>query len=123
MTWLAVLAGGAFGTAARHLVNVASARVLGTSAPYATAMVNLAGSLAIGLLAGALVARRFSLSLNAQTFVFVGILGGFTTFSSFMLDSLTLLETGRPGQAVLNLGGQLLAGLMLVYAGYRLGQM
>jgi CrcB protein len=83
--------------------------------------VNLIGSLVIGVLAGALAAERMSMSPSVRTFLFVGILGGFTTFSSLMLDSLTQFEAGVPLKALVNLCGQLAAGLLLVYGGYYMG--
>jgi CrcB protein len=83
--------------------------------------VNLIGSVVIGVLAGALAANRLSMSRPVQAFVFVGILGGFTTFSTFMLDSLTLMQTAGPQRAAINLIGQLAAGLALTYAGYQIG--
>src|SRR3954453_365080 len=86
MIWLAVAAGGALGSMARHGVNIVFAHVLERAVPHATAAVNLAGSLAIGLLSGAVASGRLHLSPEMRTFVFVGILGGFTTFSSFFLD-------------------------------------
>ena len=94
---------------------------MGSPSPWATAAVNMIGSIVIGVLAGALAANRLSMSRSAQVFVFVGVLGGFTTFSSFMLDSLTLIETGAPVRAVVNLGGQLALGMFLIYAGYQVG--
>src|SRR5262245_6679784 len=120
MMWVAVVVGGALGTAARHAVNLAMARVISTPVPWATATVNMIGSLVIGVLAGALAAERLSMSPFTRTFVFVGILGGFTTFSSFMLDSLTLMHADMPFKAVLNLAGQLVLGLALTVAGYYL---
>ena len=120
MIWMAVLVGGALGSAARHAVNMSAERWLGKPGPLSTATVNMIGSLVIGLLAGAIAARRLTMTTTVRAFVFVGILGGFTTFSSFMLDSLTLLEGGAPGHAALNLVGQLVLGFMLVYVGYRL---
>jgi len=120
MTWVAVMLGGAVGTAARHAVNLAAARLISAPVPWATAIVNMVGSLAIGVLAGALAGERLSMSPFTRTFVFVGILGGFTTFSSFMLDSLTLMHADMPFKAVLNLAGQLLLGLALTVAGYYL---
>lgn len=119
--WIAILLGGALGSVARHGVNVAAARMLTTPGPWPTALVNMIGSLTIGVLAGAIAAERLSLSPVARAFVFVGILGGFTTFSSFMLDSFALIETGAAAKAALNLAGQLLLGLILTYAGYQLG--
>lgn len=118
-TWMAVLLGGALGSIARHGVNVVTARIIGAPSPWATGAVNMLGSLAIGVLAGALAANRLSMSRSAQVFVFVGILGGFTTFSSFMLDSLTLAQTGLPAKAIVNLLGQLVLGLAFTYMGYQ----
>jgi len=120
-TWMAVFLGGALGSVARHAINVVTARIMGSPSPWATAAVNMIGSIVIGVLAGALAANRLSMSRSAQVFVFVGVLGGFTTFSSFMLDSLTLIETGAPVRAVVNLGGQLALGMFLIYAGYQVG--
>jgi CrcB protein len=120
MTWVAVVMGGALGTAARHAVNLAMARAISTPVPWATATVNMIGSLVIGVLAGALADERLSMSQFARTFVFVGILGGFTTFSSFMLDSLTVIHAGAPIKAALNLVGQLALGLALTIGGYYL---
>src|SRR4051794_12804806 len=102
MIWMAVLLGGALGSGVRHGFNIAVARLLGSPGPYGTATVNMVGSLCIGVLAGALAAQRVSMSAPARAFVFVGILGGFTTFSSFMLDSLTLLEAGLGARAAAN---------------------
>jgi fluoride exporter len=121
MTWIAVILGGALGSVARHGVNLAVARVMGSPGPYATATVNMLGSFAVGLLAGALASQRLTMTPSVRAFVFVGVLGGFTTFSSFMLDALTQLERGTPGGSVINLVGQVLVGFVLVYIGYRLG--
>jgi CrcB protein len=118
MTWISVILGGAAGCAARHAVNLAFARFTGSAMPMATATVNLAGSLVIGALAGLIAIGRLHMSPHTRTFVFVGILGGFTTFSSFMLDTLTLVQTGREGPAFVNLALQLAGGLACVWAGY-----
>ena len=119
--WLAVLLGGALGSAARHGVNLLTASVVGRAAPYATGSVNMLGSLVVGLLAGALASQRLTMSEPVRVFIFVGILGGFTTFSSLMLDSLTLFHSGSVTSAALNLMGQLAVGLALVVVGYRIG--
>ncbi len=71
--------------------------------PYATAAVNLLGSLAIGLLAGLIATGRVHMSTELRTFVFVGILGGFTTFSSYMLDTFTLGHAGEHALAFWNM--------------------
>jgi CrcB protein len=117
----AVAAGGAAGSAARHAVNVVFSHLFERVTPYATASVNLTGSFIIGLLAGLLAVGRLQMSPPMRTFVFVGILGGFTTFSSFMLDTLTLGRGGEPALALWNVAGQTALGLLLVWVGYRLG--
>jgi len=109
MVWLAVIAGGAFGTAARHGVNILFSQVFARPIPYATAAVNLIGAGVIGLLAGSLASGRIHMTMLSRSFVFVGVLGGFTTFSSFMLDTLSLNYSGEPGLAFANVLGQKVA--------------
>ena len=121
MTWVAVLLGGALGSAARHGVNLVTARLLGNPTPLATAAVNMIGSFAIGVLAGALATERLTLTPGERTLLITGILGGFTTFSSLMLDTLVLWQAGSMMKAVANLLGQFVVGCVLVYLGYRLG--
>jgi CrcB protein len=118
--WISVAAGGAIGSLARHGVNVAFAHMFVRPAPYATAAVNLIGSAAIGVLAGLIASERLSMTPVMRAFVFVGLLGGFTTFSSFMLDTLTLTHAGDRGLALTNVLGQTVAGVIVVYAGYYL---
>jgi CrcB protein len=118
MTWISVILGGAAGCAARHAVNLACARFTGSAMPMATATVNLSGSLVIGALAGLIAIGKLHMPPHVRTFVFVGILGGFTTFSSFMLDTLTLAQSGREGTALANLAVQLAGGVACVWAGY-----
>lgn len=87
--------------------------------PWATFTVNVCGCLAIGLLAG--LAGRFHLfSENATLFLFTGLLGGFTTFSSFGLETLLLLRRGEWGWAALYVVGSLLLGLLAVWLGMKL---
>jgi fluoride exporter len=121
MIWLAVGAGGALGSLARHGVNVAFTHLLGRAMPYATACVNIAGSLAIGCLAALIASGRLQVSSELRAFVFVGILGGFTTFSSFMIDTFTLGQGGDHTLAVWNVVLQIALGLGAVWGGYRVG--
>jgi len=121
MIWLAVAAGGALGSMARHGVNIFFSHVLERATPYATGAVNLLGSLAIGVLAARIASGRLHLSTEMRTFVFVGILGGFTTFSSFMLDTFTLGHGGQTSIAFWNVALQTALGLAFVWGGYRLG--
>jgi CrcB protein len=118
--WLAVGAGGALGAMARHGLNhLVHQRALGAAFPYGIFIVNVAGSFAIGLIAGLLAGNRVELSHAARTFVIVGFLGGFTTFSSFSLDTLALARDGHAGLALLNAAGQVVLSLAAVWAGYR----
>jgi fluoride exporter len=121
MIWLAVAGGGALGSIARHGVNLLFSHVLERAVPYATATVNLLGSSAIGLLAAMLATGRLQMSNELRTFVFVGILGGFTTFSSFMLDTFTLGHGGDHSLAFWNVAVQTAFGLLAVWGGYRVG--
>ena len=117
---VAVAVGGAVGSLARHGVNIAVGQLVGRPVPYATAAANLIGSAAIGALAGLIASGRLNMAPAMRAFVFVGLLGGFTTFSSLMLDTLTLTHAGERSLAIANLLGQALMGLAAVYAGYYL---
>ena len=118
--WMAVAVGGAVGSMLRHGVNVAVNAITTHVVPAGVAVVNLSGCLVIGLLAGAIATEQWSPSPPARAFVFVGLLGGFTTFSSFGLDTLTLVQHGQAMIAVTNIGVQVGAGLAAVFAGYAL---
>ena len=88
---LAVAAGGVTGAVARYLVYVAVGHLLGSGFPYATLIVNIVGSLAMGVLVE-LMALVWSTSAEMRLFLTTGILGAFTTFSSFSLDFAVLYE-------------------------------
>jgi CrcB protein len=122
VVWLVIGVGAALGGIARHAINQAvHGRVPGATFPAGIFLVNVVGSAAIGVLAGLLAANRLEMSPNARAFVFVGILGGFTTFSSFSLDTLALARDGHLGQALANAGGQVGLSLLAVWIGYRVG--
>jgi CrcB protein len=120
MGFLIVFLGGGFGAALRHGVNLASARLLGTAFPYATLFENVTGSLVMGLLAG-WFAFKGDLPQGWRLFLTTGMLGGYTTFSAFSLDTALLYERGELALAALyvlasvalSIGG-LFAGLALV---------
>jgi CrcB protein len=119
MLWIYVALGGAIGSIARHEVGKAIARLSPTHVtPYATALVNLVGCFVIGFLAGLVASHRMTMSPGLRAFVFVGILGGFTTFSSFGLDTFSLAHGGRPAAAIVNAFVQVVAGCVLVAVGY-----
>lgn len=118
--FLIVGLGGALGAMGRHGVNMASLKLMGPDFPYGTLTVNIAGGILIGLLAGCF-AHFTSWSQELRLFLVVGVLGGFTTFSSFSLDTILLFEKGAylpavsyvTASFVLSLGGTV-AGLWLI---------
>jgi fluoride exporter len=97
-----VFVGAGLGGVARHLVNLASAQAFGPTFPFGTVIVNVVGSFAMGLLA-VLFAGRIGAgwAQDARMFLLTGVLGGFTTFSAFSLDAVSLLDDGQTGAAVI----------------------
>ncbi len=89
-----VFLGAGIGGALRHGVNVASSRLFGLGFPFGTLIVNIAGSFLMGLLAG-YFAFRPGVDQHMRLFLTTGILGGFTTFSAFSLDTMLLIERNR----------------------------
>lgn len=111
----AVAAGGMVGAVLRHLVNVAAMKVAGPGFPVGTMIVNVAGSFAMGALVAAM-ALSWNVSQEMRLFLAVGLLGSFTTFSTFSLDVYTLFERGTYGPLILYAFGSFglsLAGLVL----------
>jgi CrcB protein len=94
MAYLIVFFGGGLGAALRHGMNIAAARTLGTAFPYGTLIINITGSIAMGLIAG-YFAFRGDASQHWRLFLTTGILGGYTTFSAFSLDAALLYERGE----------------------------
>ena len=121
MIWIVIGAGGAIGAMARHGLNhLVHQRALSSTFPLGIFLVNVLGSAAIGVLAGLLASNRLALSFPMRSFLIVGVLGGFTTFSSFSFDTLALMKDGHAGQAILNAAGQVVLSLVAVWAGFRL---
>jgi fluoride exporter len=100
MNALIVFIGGGLGAALRHSVNVAVARMFGSGFNYATLFENVSGSLVMGLLVG-YFAFKGGVSQHWRLFLTTGILGGYTTFSAFSLDTILLYERGELGLAAL----------------------
>ena len=92
--YLVVLLGAGLGGALRHAVNIASLRLLGSAFPYGTVTVNVIGSVIMGLLAG-WFAHKADPGETWRLFLTTGILGGFTTFSTFSLETALLWERGQ----------------------------
>ncbi|MFI0845799.1 fluoride efflux transporter CrcB [Mesorhizobium sp. IMUNJ 23232] len=112
---LLVAVGGGIGAALRHLVNVAAMR-LGSSFPWGTLAINIAGCFIMGVFIDVL-ARRFNASNELRLFVATGILGGFTTFSAFSLDFAVLWERGAMLPALAYAGASLIGTLIAVFLG------
>ena len=120
MGFLVVFLGGGIGAALRHGVNLAVARVLGSGFNYATLLENVSGSLVMGLLVGYFTFKG-TIPQPWRLFLTTGILGGYTTFSAFSLDTVLLYERGELGLAAVyviasvafSIGG-LMAGLLLI---------
>ena len=115
--FLIVFLGGGLGAALRHGVNRLSLAWFGPAFPVGTLLVNIAGSLMMGLLIGAFAAME-PVSNNMRLFLATGILGGFTTFSAFSLDALTLWERGHVGLAALYVAASVLLSLAAIGAGF-----
>ncbi len=100
--WIAI--GGALGSIARYWMAVGVARLTGPDFPWGTILINILGSFVIGLFAALTAAGtgRWAVPADLRSFVMVGICGGFTTFSSFSLQTLELMRDGRMGQAMAN---------------------
>jgi CrcB protein len=109
--------GGALGSVARYLLSTFVLRATGTLFPLGTFVVNVIGCLVFGAIAGA-VSQRVQLAPALRLFLLTGILGGFTTFSSYAFESFTLVRDGQFLWASLNIAGQVIAGLAGMWAGY-----
>jgi fluoride exporter len=116
MGYFIVFLGGGIGAALRHSVNLAAARLLGTAFPFGTLTVNVVGSVVMGLMA-AWFAFEGGLSQHWRLFLTTGMLGGFTTFSTFSLDTAVLYERGELGLAALYVAVSVIAGIVGLFGG------
>ena len=121
MQILLVGVGGAIGALARYLLGGAVHRLIPGFFPYGTFVVNVIGCLAFGLVVG-LAESRFVIGPGARAFVLIGVLGGFTTFSSFIFESFELLRGGQILPAAANVAGQVIIGFVALSAGYAAGR-
>lgn len=124
----AIALGGALGALLRYGVTIlvhgrlASGRLFGASFPWGTVAVNLSGCLAIGVVAG-LFQRRLFESPQLGAFLLIGVLGSYTTFSTFAFETLGLFRQGSPGLALLNGLGSPMLGLLGVWLGDSLSRL
>jgi CrcB protein len=119
LTYLLVALGGAIGSLARAWVSVTAVRLVGPGFPWGTMVINVVGSLLIGIFAAtALSPTRTLFSQEVRIFFMVGICGGFTTFSSFSLQTFELLREGRPLAALANVALSVVLCVIATGAGY-----
>jgi CrcB protein len=119
ITYLWIALGGALGTLARALCAEAAARSFGDSFPWGILAINIVGSLVIGFFAALTGAGgRYLVASDARQFVMVGLCGGFTTFSSFSLQTLNLLLDGYVMRAGANIVGSVALCLLAVWLGH-----
>jgi len=116
---LLIAIGGALGSVARYALSTFVLRVTGTLFPLGTFVVNVVGCLVFGAIAGA-ASQRVQLAPALRLFLLTGILGGFTTFSTYAFESFTLVRDGQFLWASINIAGQVIAGLVGLWAGYAL---
>ena len=119
MLYLVVFIGAGIGGALRHGVNVGSAKIFGLGFPSGTLIVNVVGSFLMGLLAGYFLARP-GISQQVRLFLTTGILGGFTTFSAFSLDTALLMERHAYALAAGYVAGSVIASIAALFLGLSL---
>ncbi len=120
MNVLLVALGGAIGSAARYLVGAVIANRFGPDFPWGTFIVNVSGSFLIGVILSLVGGGQ--LPAGARLFLAVGVMGGYTTFSTYNYETLQLIQGGEFGAATFNTLGQVVAGLVAVYLGMVLGR-
>lgn len=122
MTYAWVALGSALGGMARYWLVLATFPLFGPVFPWATVLINILGSFVIGLFGALTMEGRWAVPAEIRAFVMVGLCGGFTTFSSFSLQSLELIQKGRVELALANIGLSVLLCLGSVTLGYWLGR-
>ena len=116
MLYLIIFIGAGVGGALRHAVNIGSAKLFGYGFPFGTFIVNVTGSFVMGLFAG-FFAYRAGVPQHVRLFLTTGILGGYTTFSTFSLDAALLIERHSLGLAAGYVIGSVAAGLAALFFG------
>ena len=119
--WLLIATGGAVGSVLRYAVHTWVQRLTSSNFPLGTLTVNLVGCLVIGVLAAAF-AGPIQIREEYRLGLVVGVLGGFTTFSTFGLETFLLMNLGQLGLALLNIVLSCSIGLIAVWFGYRAGE-
>lgn len=119
---VAIALGGAFGAVMRFMISTGVYQWLGRSFPYGTLVVNVLGSFLIGLLTETLMLQRLALTMEYRSAMLIGLFGALTTFSTFSLDTLYLIEQGSLQKATLNVLISVSACVFAVWVGLSLGR-
>lgn len=114
---LLVAAGGAVGSVARYLVGAQALRLFGSAWPYSTFAVNIAGGFLMGVLASWLAHRANANHETARLLLAVGVMGGFTTFSAFSLETALMIQKRAYGQAFTYSAASVLLSVAALFAG------
>lgn len=118
-TYIWVAIGGAIGTLLRYQINLMFTARFGEAMPWGTIFINISGSFAIGLFAALTEAGgRWPVPPEIRTFILVGLCGGYTTFSSFSLQTLTLIQSGEILRAISNVVASVVICLLAVWIGF-----
>lgn len=112
-----VALGGALGSVARYAAGIAVGRLWTSLFPLGTMLINIAGSLLMGVFIGYLARETPAWQADGRLFIAVGVLGGFTTFSSFSLDTISMIERGQIGQALFYVLVSVTVGIAALYGG------
>lgn len=122
MTWLYLGLGGVCGTFMRYILSKNINQTMGVAFPYGTLVVNLAGCFLAGLFI-ILADKKFLIDGNARIFLMVGFCGAFTTFSTFMLETASLITAGQTFRALGNVLASVLVGFVLFRLGVWVGEL
>jgi CrcB protein len=117
---IALFFGGGLGTIVRYFISSRSARIFDSGFPVGTTVINLSGSFVIGFLWALM--EYLNISPNMRAFVFIGFLGGYTTFSTFMMENLNLFRGNEIKSMLSNILISNVFGLILVFTGFVMGR-
>ncbi len=122
MHLLMVFLGGGLGSVLRYLIKILCEKNFGVFYPWGTFSVNILGSLILGFAFTVILSKVNALDTNMKLFLTVGFAGGFTTFSTFSLESVTLIKEGFLGTSIIYMFSSLILGLLAVFAGMYLAK-